>query len=56
MKKKKTLKLILYKDCKEVKTIEEENTNEGLNNILDKIEEWKNEDLERNTTKFTKDS
>ena len=52
MGKEKTFKLILYKDCREVKMIEEENTKEGLNDILDKIEEWKNKDVEKNTVKF----
>lgn len=52
MKKEKTLKLILYKDCIEVKTITELNTKEGLNIILNKIEIWKAEDSKRNTVKF----
>ncbi len=52
MEKEKTLKLILYKDCKEVKMILEENTKKGLDIILDKVEEWKNEDIKKNTVKF----
>ncbi len=52
MEKEKTLKLILYKDCQEVKMILEENTKKGLDIILDKVEEWKNEDIKKNTVKF----
>jgi len=52
MENEKTLKLILYKDCKEVKMILEENTKKGLDIILDKVEEWKNEDIKKNTVKF----
>ncbi len=53
MKKDKTLNLILYKDCIEIKKIAEFNTKEGLNKILDRIEIWKTEDRKRNTVKFT---
>ncbi len=52
MENEKTLKLILYKDCQEVKIILEENTKKGLDIILDKVEEWKNEDIKKNTVKF----
>jgi len=52
MEKEKTLKLILYKDCKEVEVILEENTKKGLDIILNKVEEWKNEDKKKNTVKF----
>ena len=52
MKTEKTLKVILYKDCIMVKKIEDVNTKEGLNNILDIIEQWKSKDIKKNTVKF----
>jgi len=47
-----TIKLILYRDGIEVKAIVEKNTKEGSKRIFEKIDEWKAEDVKRNTVKF----
>ena len=48
MKNEKILKLTLYKDFKEVKTIVESSANEGYIHIQNIAEKWKAEDIKRN--------
>ncbi len=50
---KSVLKLILYRECKEVKSITEPNSDESLTYILEIAEKWKKEDAKRNTIKFS---
>lgn len=47
------LKLILFKDFKEIKTIIELKTSESLNSILDMAENWKEEDTKRNSIRLS---
>ena len=53
MEKKQNLKLTLYRDYKEIRTIIEPNTDEKLNYILEVSEKWKREDTKRNTIRFS---
>jgi len=52
MNKLKTLRLILYKNCKKIEIIEEVNTKKGMKIIMDKIEQWKQKDKKKNTVEI----
>ncbi len=52
MDRLKTLKLIMYKNCKKIEIIEEVNTQTGMRIIMDKIEQWKKKDKKRNTVEI----
>ncbi len=47
------LKLILFKDFKEINTIIELKTSESLKSISDIAENWKEEDIKHNTIRLS---
>jgi uncharacterized protein YqgV (UPF0045/DUF77 family) len=47
------IKLILFKDFKELKTIIEVKTSESLESILNIAENWKEEDIKRNSIRLS---
>ena len=52
MKKEGILKLILFKDFKEVEVITKTNTDSSLFYIMERADNWKKEDVKRNTVRL----
>jgi hypothetical protein len=53
MGKLKKLKLILYENGKEVKTILKHNSETSIEQIMDTAEKWRKKDIKKNSIKFS---